>query len=239
MRIRDCNWLMIEEYLKRDDRVVLPLGSVEQHAYLSLCTDAVLAEEVACAAAQPLGIPVYPALPYGLASYFAAFPGTAARIRIGTYCALVEDLLESLAVSGFRRILIVNGHGGNHPAMSAAQQWLCSERRSGGPAVRVKFHNWWNAPKTWEMVQTCDPLATHGSWLENFEPTRLRAVEQPRGVKAPVDAGRLRRLDPAGVRACLGDGNFGGAYEKPDADMRAIWDAAVLETRELLEQEWE
>jgi creatinine amidohydrolase len=47
MRIRDRNWMQIEEYLRHDDRAVLPLGSTEQHAYLSLCVDAVLSEQVA------------------------------------------------------------------------------------------------------------------------------------------------------------------------------------------------
>ena len=41
------NWMMVEEYLKRDDRAVLPLGSTEQHAYLSLSVDSILAERLA------------------------------------------------------------------------------------------------------------------------------------------------------------------------------------------------
>lgn len=61
MRVFDTNWMQIEEYLGRDDRIVLPAGSTEQHGYLSLGTDAILAERVAAEAAQPLGIPVRPA----------------------------------------------------------------------------------------------------------------------------------------------------------------------------------
>ena len=66
MRIRDCNWMQVEEYLRRDDRVVLPIGSTEQHGYLSLETDNILAERVSAEAAEPLGILVLPVLPYGL-----------------------------------------------------------------------------------------------------------------------------------------------------------------------------
>ncbi len=43
MLMRDCNWMQVEEYLERDDRIVLPLGSTEQHGYLSLETDNLLA----------------------------------------------------------------------------------------------------------------------------------------------------------------------------------------------------
>ena len=65
MRISDRNWMQIEEYLKYDDRAVLPLGCTEQHAYLSLSVDSILSEHVALAAAEPLGIPVFPVVPYG------------------------------------------------------------------------------------------------------------------------------------------------------------------------------
>jgi creatinine amidohydrolase len=62
MRIADMDWRMIDDWVRQDDRGVLPLGSVEQHAGLSLMTDAILAERVAVEAAEPLGIPVFPAI---------------------------------------------------------------------------------------------------------------------------------------------------------------------------------
>src|SRR5205814_7108072 len=74
MRVHDCNWQMLEAYLAHDDRIVLPIGSTEQHGYLSVGTDAILAERVAVEAAEPLGVPVLPALPFGVTPYFAAFP---------------------------------------------------------------------------------------------------------------------------------------------------------------------
>ena len=56
------NWMQVEARVKHDDRCVLPIGSVEQHAYLSLCVDMILAEKVSVDAAAPLGVPVYPAV---------------------------------------------------------------------------------------------------------------------------------------------------------------------------------
>jgi len=47
VRVFDANWMQIEEYLSRDDRIAVPIGSTEQHGYLSLGTDAILAERVA------------------------------------------------------------------------------------------------------------------------------------------------------------------------------------------------
>ena len=58
VRIRDLNWMQLETYLRKDDRIVLPVGSTEQHAYLSLETDNILAERASVEAAEPLGVPV-------------------------------------------------------------------------------------------------------------------------------------------------------------------------------------
>ena len=72
MRLDGCTWMQVEEYLRRDDRVVLPVGSTEQHAYLSLGTDTILAERVSVEAAEPLGVLVAPAMPFGIAPGFAS-----------------------------------------------------------------------------------------------------------------------------------------------------------------------
>jgi creatinine amidohydrolase len=146
---------------------------------------------------------------------------------------VIRDILDSLAGSGFRRILVVNGHGGNQPAHAVAIEWM-----SDHPAVQVKFHNWWNAPKTLAKVQEIDPVASHASWMENFPWTRLEGVAMPAGQKPMIDLARMRLLGPEALRANLGDGNFGGRYQRADEDMLAIWQVAVAETRDLLEGAW-
>jgi len=226
------NWMMVEEYLRRDDRCVLPLGSTEQHAYLSLSVDSILAERLAVETAEPLGVPVFPVLAYGITPYFRAFPGTV-TLRAQTYLAIVRDLLDSIAEHGFKRILIVNGHGGNIPAQGLVAEWLANH-----PGMRIKFHNWWNAPKVWAQVQATDPVASHASWMENFPWTRLANVELPSEQKPMSDLETIRQLDPKALRALLKDGNWGGVYQRPDEEMRRIWQVAIDETRELLESGW-
>jgi creatinine amidohydrolase len=232
VRVYDCNWMQLEEYLGRDDRIVLPLGSTEQHAYLSLGTDSILAERVAVEAAEPLGVPVLPALAYGLTPNFAAYPGSP-TLRLPTFLAVLRDLLDSLHDQGFRRFLLVNGHGGNAAGAAPCAEWA-RERAD----AEVLFHNWWNAPGTRATVDEIDPEAGHASWLESFPWTRLPGVEPPRGRKPPVDLERLPLGDPAGIREVLGDGSFGGAYERSDEDMLRVWEAGVAEVRSLLETGW-
>jgi creatinine amidohydrolase len=233
MRISEMNWMMVEEYLKRDDRAVLPLGSTEQHAYLSLSVDSILAERLAVEAAEPLGVPVFPVLAYGITPYFRAFPGTI-TLRFETYMSILRDILDAVAEQGFRRILIVNGHGGNTPAQGFIGEWMADH-----PAVRIKFHNWWNAPKVWAQVQAIDLVASHASWMENFPWTRLANIELPPEQKPMSDVERLRRLDPKSLREYLKDGNYGGLYQRDDEEMMKIWCTGVEETRVLLTEAWD
>jgi creatinine amidohydrolase len=229
MRVSEMNWMMVEEYLKRDDRCVLPLGSTEQHAYLSLSVDSILAERIAVEAAEPLAVPVFPVVAYGITPYFRAFPGTI-TLRVDTYLRVVGDILNAMAEQGFKRILIVNGHGGNTPAQSLVSEWMADH-----PGLRIKFHNWWNAPKTWAQVLAIDPVASHASWMENFPWARLANVTVPNKQKPMSDLDYLRQLDPRSVRDYLKDGNYGGLYQRNDAEMMKIWRVGVEETRQLLE----
>ncbi|KAA0695488.1 creatininase family protein [Neorhizobium sp. P12A] len=232
MRVSEANWHHIEAYLKNDDRAILPLGSTEQHAQLSLSVDSILSERVAAEAAEPLGIPVFPVVAYGITPYFLSYPGTIS-LRQETYIAIVRDILDGLKRQGFRRILIVNGHGGNQPAGSLAIEWMADNQDCA-----VKFHNWWNSPKTFAKVQEIDTVASHASWMENFPWTRLPGEKLPTQQKPMIDLPRMRVMGPDAVKAYLGDGNFGGYYERPDEEMLAIWDVAVKETRALLEGDW-
>jgi creatinine amidohydrolase len=220
---------MVEDWVRYDDRCVLPIGSTEQHAGLSLATDAILAERVATEAAEPFGVPVFPVLSYGLTPYFTGFAGSV-TLRLTTFAALMRDILDSLKNTGFRRILVVNGHGGNQPGLSLAQEWMMDN-----PDARVRWHDWWRAPLTAAAVQRFDPVAGHASWVENFPWTRLPGREPQEGEKPMIDLERLRSLPPFEVRLLLDDGNYGGRYQRDDSEMLEIWEVAVQETRALLE----
>jgi creatinine amidohydrolase len=184
-------------------------------------------------AAEPLGVLVFPVVAYGITPYFSAFPGT---ITLGTktFLNVVRDILDAMAEQGFKRILIVNGHGGNTPAQGLVDEWMADH--SG---IRVKFHDWWNAPNVWAQVQKIDPIASHASWMENFPWTRLANVSMPAEQKPMSDLEHLRQLDPQLVRAYLKDGNYGGRYQRDDQEMLKLWRVGVEETRQLLDSPWD
>lgn len=232
MKIADMNWGDVEAAAARDTRCILPIGSTEQHAQLSLCVDMILAEKVAIDAANPLNIPVFPVMPYGLAPYFTSYPGTIS-LRVETLMAVIRDVITSVHRAGFRRVLIVNGHGGNNPVGALAQELMVAH-----DDMSIKFHNWWNAPQTWATIQSIDTSGSHANWMENFPWTRLAHAAAPDGQKQVVDMDLMKASPPALVREILGDGSFGGPWQRSDADMLAIWEAGVAETRATLEGPW-
>lgn len=226
------NWSQVEQYLRNDDRCVLPVGSVEQHAQLSLCVDAILAERVAVEAAAPLQVPVYPCMPFGLAPYFSAYPGSIS-LRLETLMAVFRDLIVSVRRSGFRRILVVNGHGGNAPVAKLAKELMADM-----PDMSIKYHPWWAGAKVTQACKEISAVGSHASWIENFPWTRLEHAPAPTCTKEEVDYDLLDSSNPADTRDIVGDGNFGGAYQMPDDVMMEIWRVGVEETREKIVGPW-
>jgi creatinine amidohydrolase len=123
--------------------VVFPVGATEQHGpHLPVATDHLtvehIAREAARQAAASIPVVVAPTLPFGSSHHHLPFGGT---MSLGTesYYRTVYDLCESFIIGGFRRIFILNGHGGNselvqlvardlalkHPVqMAAASYWV-------------------------------------------------------------------------------------------------------------------
>ena len=112
MRIEDANWMDIENYLRYDDRLMLVTGACEQHGYLSLLTDIKIPLALATAAGKQTGVLVAPPLNFGVSPYFAKYPGTIS-LRVRTFLGVIEDLVRGVYAQGFKRLLFVNGHGGN------------------------------------------------------------------------------------------------------------------------------
>jgi creatinine amidohydrolase len=175
---------------------------------------------------------VFPAQAYGYTPTYMAYPGTM-TLRLETLLAVLGDLVESLHRHGFRRVLIVNGHGGNNGASSVMQQL-----QGRLPGLQLRWYNWWAAPKTMGFVREIDPPASHASWMEAFAATRLPGVKMPDAPKPPVDVARMALMDPVAKRAYLGDGCYGGHYEMPQDVTDRLWRIAVDETRDAIGSPW-
>jgi creatinine amidohydrolase len=109
-RLQELKWTDVKEYLSRDDRIILPVGSTEQHgSWLPLGTDAFVAICLAEDAARQAGVLVAPPLWLGWTPHHLALPGTIS-IRAEVLIELLFDEVESLAKHGFRGFVVLNGH---------------------------------------------------------------------------------------------------------------------------------
>jgi creatinine amidohydrolase len=66
MHFADMNWMMLDDYLKMDDRVMVILGMTEQHSHLSLLTDSLIPERLAEVASEQTGVVIAPTLNFGI-----------------------------------------------------------------------------------------------------------------------------------------------------------------------------
>jgi creatinine amidohydrolase len=226
MRLEDLNWMDVEAYLKRDDRIILILGSTEQHGYLSLATDTRIAQALADAASKKTGVPIAPALPFGVSPYFEAYPGTLS-LSLQTYVSLVEELVRSFHRQGLRGVMIVIGHGGNLPALAALSE-LANELLG----LRLGLHAWFEESAVTAVAERHHLRTDHASWSEAFSFTRV--AELPLGEKEPVVVPPM--TSAAETRRLLGDGVFGGAYQASDAVMQELFDAALSSLVEALDR---
>ena len=81
MRLEDLNWLDVQSYLEKDDRLIFIIGACEQHAYLSLLSDVKIPQALADAASQRCNVLVAPPVNFGCSPYFLKYPGTLSLAR--------------------------------------------------------------------------------------------------------------------------------------------------------------
>ena len=112
-----CSWEEISEMDTGKTVILIPLGSVEQEGtHLPLGVDTYAAEALADAAAKESGALAGPPLPIGYSGWFFEFAGVIS-LKMETVLSYLRDYCESLISHGFRKIIFVNGHAGNSPAV--------------------------------------------------------------------------------------------------------------------------
>lgn len=175
--LADMSWIEVQEYLEHDDRVIMPLGATEEHGtHLGLGTDFIEAEAIARGAGEATGVMVAPTLNYGMSLPLMDFPGTLS-LRPATLMVVLEDLFNGLYTHGFRRILIVNGHGGNNASILSSVQTSAFTLKY----LRFKLFQWWTDAETDQIVTKMmgEQEGSHASAGE----TALMLAIRPNAVK--------------------------------------------------------
>jgi creatinine amidohydrolase len=115
-------WIDAQDAIAKAELAMVAIGSCEQHGpHLTLETDSAIAQALANRLSGDLGdrVLLCPPLPYGLSEHHMGFAGTL-TLRAETLLGFLSDLAESLSHWGLRRLLVVNGHGGNIDAIRLA-----------------------------------------------------------------------------------------------------------------------
>ena len=218
MRFEDLNWMDVEKYLEGDDRLMLVLGACEQHATLSLLTDIKIPLALADSASTQTGVLVAPPLNFGFSQYFREYPGTLS-LRVPTLIAAVEDIVRSAHHSGFRRLLILNGHGGNTPVNDHLNDVI-----NDLPDMQIRWYQWWDSHSVEAVAMKHNLKPAHANWLEAFPFTLVGEV--PEGEKVPPRV-PSSIMDAATARQVYGDGSFGGKYRASQEVMHELFNAAL------------
>ena len=140
-RYEEFTWPEIRQAVADQRVAVLPVGTIEQHGpHLPLSTDVVTCTEMSRRAVEriPQEAVLLPSVFYAFNEHHLDFPGTIA-IEGNTFVQYVTDIGRSLAHHGFRKILLVNGHGSNVPFLDVAARNITNQT----PSICAMVP-WWN-----------------------------------------------------------------------------------------------
>jgi creatinine amidohydrolase len=169
--LEHLTWFDVQEYLKKENVILLPIGSLEQHGpHLPLATDSINVQFLATRAADACQVLVAPTIRPGVSFNHMNFPGTM-TLRPETLVELICDMVESMVSHGFRKIVLLNGHGGNNAAIEVAAIKL-KERH---PKVVIGVLHSWLLTKEGGKVLEC-PIQYHA---DEGETSRMLVSAKP------------------------------------------------------------
>ncbi len=138
MRLAKCTYGKVEEYLKKSDMIVIPVGSTENHGkHMPLGTDFLIPDKIIELLEKKNDVLVAPTIPYGATDTLMGFPGTIS-IGVDGLIMLLSKVTESLRRYGFRKFVILNGHGGNNKSIETVGMNLYKE------GCLLADLNWWS-----------------------------------------------------------------------------------------------
>ena len=247
LRLADLTRDRVEE-LAADSLVVLPTASIEQHGpHLPVGVDTFLCEAVVAVAAQRAtnGIVVAPTLRYGDSAHHLPFPGVL-TLSSSSYVAAVGELCDSLYRSGFRRLAVINGHGGNDAGNEIATRDLAHGTGRAERAVTVSAAAYWDIARAALVAETDLTSSLIPGHAGRFETALMLAIRPElvdrealarTGEGGDTSGGRFRSLPGAAASRVRTAGGWqaGGGYTDRPALAEAAAGARYLEviTREV------
>ena len=233
LRLQLATWLEVDDYLKTSMGIIMPIGSTEQHGPTGLVgTDALTAEAIAQRLGNRIKAYVAPTINVGMAQHHLGFSGSMA-LKPTTLIAVIKDMVDSLAVNGFKRFFFVNGHGGNIATVTAGFSEIYADTSFGVSSkqndVKCVLHNWYMMPGVSKLASELygESDGSHATASEVAVTYALFPETAARVKKATLDpeiAPKGRIFDARDYRHNFPDGRIGSnpALAKGDHGERLI-----------------
>src|ERR1700754_3674717 len=138
--LSDINWMEFKEAVpSKINTVILPTGTLEPHGVINNGADIIAPVAMARKLAREVNALIAPVIPYGITGSMDAYPG-AFSISEAAYRAYVKDVFAGLAKTGFKNIIVINGHGGPQTAVLNALAMEVGQDKH----IRTLVINWWS-----------------------------------------------------------------------------------------------
>jgi creatinine amidohydrolase len=172
-RIEELNWLEFKSTVpKKTNAVLLPVGTIEAHGVTGLGTDNQIPSDVAGRIADKVNALIAPTINYGITKSLLPYPGSL-TVTPETFERYVFEVCASLADTGFKRIVFLNGHGGNTENLKTISARLYREKKAFSMVI-----DWWPLCAD-EIKQVYGHVGGHGGTDE----TALILARHPEQVR--------------------------------------------------------
>jgi creatinine amidohydrolase len=137
-RINELTWEAFRDRVPEEtDLVLVPVGTIEAHGAMALGTDTIIPEALASDLASKLDALIAPAIAYGVTNSLLPYPGST-TVSSATFTAYLFEACAGLVDAGFRRVVILNGHGGQSEEVARVVARLWNEKKAFAVAI-----DWW------------------------------------------------------------------------------------------------
>jgi creatinine amidohydrolase len=138
LKINDLTWEQFRDRVPATcDLAIVPVGTIEAHGAIPLGTDTLIPEAIAGVLAPNLGALIAPSIAYGVTNSLLPYPGST-TVSSATFEAYLFEATTGLIDAGFRRIVLLNGHGGQSGEVAGVVARLWNEKKAYAVAVE-----WW------------------------------------------------------------------------------------------------
>ncbi len=192
-------WQQAEKYFRGNDTVLFPIGCIHAHDHIPLGIDQLSVEYLCREIEKKTGLLVVPTLPFGWMEQYRDYPGTV-NLTSDTLMRVVFEISSELCRWGVRKILFINGHGGNTTYLEEVGVRL---REMG---MLTPIFNWW------ELIKTIDPdVVKKAATVPNAKADR---ISKTRGVETAVAMALLpKAIPPDSLRVIYSKELFGGQMQ--------------------------